>query len=145
MKTLIGIDSINSVNPHDPAISELISYPVVKQPERNDEYPHENSPGKTGMLFSFLVRRGHLLGSRSLRSVARLGISGAAKTKAVVFHLWVEKTAVERRCAEPASVRQTVEPGTPFQHALVFAIFRFRNRVAGVRQVIGVHPFPDVP
>ena len=50
-----------------------------------------------------------LLGFKG-EGMAILWVFGAAETETVVFHLRIEKTAVEGGCAEPASVRQAVEP-----------------------------------
>lgn len=74
-----------------------------------------------------------------------LRIFRATEAEAVVFHLGVKKTAVEGGGAESASVRQTVEPRPAFQHPFVFTVLRFRDGVAGVGQVVGVHPLPHVP
>lgn len=73
------------------------------------------------------------------------GILCTTKTEAVVLYVRIEKAPVESGSTEPAPVRQAVEPGAAFQYTFVLAILGFWDGVSGVRQVIGIHPFPYVP
>ena len=130
--------------------SLYVTPPVVNKPERDKENPDEDSPSKRGMSFivhwdfAWYCHPEPVKRRQYDSSMRQLGIFRTPKTKAVVFYIGIKKTAVESGCAESASVGQTVAPGAAFQHTFVFAVLRFRDGVAGMRQVIGVHPFPYV-
>ena len=72
------------------------------------------------------------------------GRFGTAEAETVIAYFWCKKTAVEGGGAEATAVGKAIKPGTAFQDAFFPAVFSSLDRIAGMRKVIAVHPFPNI-